>query len=110
MTLITGVFVAVIAGLVPLDKIALLANAGTLLAFMAVALCMLILRVRDKDRPRVFRTPLAWIVGPFCIVGCLWLFLNGLPAFTQSWFLIWNMIGLIIYLAYGMRSSRLAGK
>jgi APA family basic amino acid/polyamine antiporter len=110
MTSLTGVVVAVIAGLVPLDKIALLANAGTLLAFMAVALCMLILRVREKHRPRVFRTPLAWIVGPFCIVGCLWLFLNGLPEFTQSWFLIWNMIGLIIYLAYGMRSSRLAGK
>jgi APA family basic amino acid/polyamine antiporter len=108
MTLITGAVVAVIGGLVPLAKIALLANAGTLVAFMAVALCMLILRVREKERPRVFRAPLAWIVGPACILGCLWLFLNGLPAFTQQWFLLWNGIGLVVYLIYGVRKSRLA--
>jgi APA family basic amino acid/polyamine antiporter len=108
MTLITGAVVAVIGAFVPLDKIALLANAGTLLAFMAVALCMLILRVREKGRPRVFRVPLAWIVGPACIAGCLWLFLNGLPAFTQWWFVLWNAIGLVVYLLYGMRKSRLA--
>ena len=75
---------------------------------MAIALCMLILRVSEKDRQRVFRTPLAWIVGPACILGCLWLFLNGLPAFTQGWFLIWNGIGLVVYLLYGVRKSRLA--
>jgi APA family basic amino acid/polyamine antiporter len=108
MTLITGVVVAVIAGLVPLAKIALLANAGTLVAFMAVALCVLILRVREKDRPRVFKVPLVWIIAPACFLGCLWLFLNGLPTLTQVWFLIWNAIGLVVYLAYSVRKSRLA--
>ncbi|MGH6871313.1 MAG: amino acid permease [Rhizomicrobium sp.] len=108
MTVLTGIVVAAIAAIVPLAKIALLANAGTLCAFIAVALCMLVLRLRDPARPRVFRTPLPWIVGPVCILGCLYLFLTGLPSFTQWWFLIWNAGGLLIYFLYSMRASRLA--
>jgi APA family basic amino acid/polyamine antiporter len=108
MTVLTGIVVAVIAAVVPLDKIALLANAGTLCAFIAVAVCMLVLRLRDPNRTRAFRTPLPWVVGPVCILGCLYLFLNGLPQFTQWWFVIWNGIGLAVYFLYGMRASRLA--
>ncbi len=108
MTVLTGIVVALIAAVVPLDKIALLANAGTLCAFIAVAVCMMTLRVRDPGRVRAFRTPLPWVVGPVCVVGCLYLFLNGLPQFTQWWFVIWNGIGLVLYFLYGMRASRLA--
>jgi basic amino acid/polyamine antiporter, APA family len=108
MTVLTGIVVAVIAAMVPLDKIALLANAGTLCAFIAVAVCMMVLRVRDPNRPRAFRTPLPWVVGPVCVLGCLYLFLTGLPAFTQWWFVIWNGVGLALYFLYGMRASRLA--
>jgi basic amino acid/polyamine antiporter, APA family len=108
MTVLTGIVVALIAAVVPLDKIALLANAGTLCAFIAVAVCMLVLRRRDPNRTRAFSTPLPWVVGPVCIVGCLYLFLNGLPEFTQWWFVIWNGVGLAVYFLYGMRKSRLA--
>lgn len=108
MTTITGLAVAAIAGLLPLGQIAALANAGTLAAFVAVAVCMLVLRVRDPNRPRVFRTPMPWIIGPACIIGCLYLFLNGLPHFTQMAFLIWNGIGLLLYFLYGVWSSKLA--
>ncbi|HEY2070863.1 MAG TPA: amino acid permease [Rhizomicrobium sp.] len=108
MTVITGAVVAVLAATLNLGQIAELANAGTLCAFIAVALCMLVLRVRDPARPRVFRTPLAWVVGPVCIVGCLYLFLTGLPGFTQWWFLGWNAAGLAVYFLYSMRASRLA--
>ncbi|HEX3653171.1 MAG TPA: amino acid permease [Rhizomicrobium sp.] len=108
MTALTGIVVAVLAATLKLDQIALLANAGTLCAFVAVALSMLVLRARDPGRVRPFRTPLPWIVGPVCIVGCLYLFLNGLPAFTQWWFLFWNAIGIIFYFAYGAWRSRLA--
>ena len=108
MTVITGICVAGIAAVVPLDKIALLANAGTLCAFIAVAVCMLVLRRRDPNRVRAFRAPLAWVVGPICILGCLYLFLTGLPAFTQWWFVVWNGVGLVVYFLYGMRKSRLA--
>jgi APA family basic amino acid/polyamine antiporter len=110
MTVITGIVVAVMAATLRLDEIALLANAGTLFAFAAVALSMLVLRRREPNRLRLFRAPLAWIVGPVCIIGCLYLFLNGLPAFTQVWFLGWNAVGLVVYLAYSMRASRLANQ
>jgi APA family basic amino acid/polyamine antiporter len=108
MTALTGIVVAALAATLKLDQIALLANAGTLCAFVAVALSMLVLRVRDPNRARPFRTPLPWIVGPVCIVGCLYLFLNGLPAFTQWWFLFWNTGGIVLYFAYGAGRSRLA--
>lgn len=106
MTAVTALLVAVLAGVARLDEIAALANAGTLAAFTAVALCMLVLRLRDPDRPRRFRAPLAWIVGPVAIAGCLYLFAS-LPATTQRWFVLWNALGLVAYLIYGRRHSRL---
>lgn len=108
MTAVTGAVVAAMAATLRLDEIALLANAGTLAAFIAVATSMLVLRWRDPGRARAFRTPMPWIVGPVCIVGCLYLFLNGLPRFTQAWFLAWNGFGLAVYLLYSARRSNLA--
>jgi basic amino acid/polyamine antiporter, APA family len=105
-TLFTAVFVAALAGVARLDEIAALANAGTLAAFIAVAVCMLVLRRREPTRPRVFRTPLAWVVGPLAILGCLYLFAS-LPRVTQWWFLLWNAIGVVAYFAYGRRNSLL---
>ncbi len=106
-TLFTAVLVAALAGVARLDEIAALANAGTLAAFTAVAACMLVLRKREPDRTRTFRTPLAWIVGPLAILGCLYLFLS-LPSKTQLYFAIWNVIGLVAYVAYGRRNAVLA--
>ncbi|MDB5700550.1 MAG: amino acid permease [Sphingomonadales bacterium] len=105
ITMITAVVVAILAGVTPLAKIAALANAGTLLAFIAVSACMLILRRREPDRKRVFRTPLAWVVGPVAILGCLYLFYS-LPHQTQAFFLIWNLFGLICYAGWRAIGSR----
>ena len=106
-TLFTAVFVAALAGVARLDEIAALANAGTLAAFIAVAVCLLVLRKREPNRPRVFRTPMAWLVGPLAIFGCLYLFFS-LPVRTQLWFGLWNAIGLAIYFAYARQKSLLA--
>lgn len=103
-TAFTAVLVAALAGVARLDEIAALANAGTLAAFTAVAACMLVLRRREPDRPRSFRTPLAWFVGPLAIAGCLYLFFS-LPSRTQLYFAIWNVIGLVAYVAYGRRNA-----
>ncbi|WP_066098531.1 amino acid permease [Xanthomonas massiliensis] len=105
MTAVTAVLVAALAGVARLDEIAALANAGTLAAFTAVALCMLVLRVREPGRTRLFRTPLAWVVGPVAIAGCAYLFCS-LPATTQRWFALWNGLGIVVYLLYGRRHSR----
>ena len=69
-TLFTAVLVAALAGVARLDEIAALANAGTLAAFTAVGLCLVVLRVREPGRVRKFRTPLAFIVGPLAVIGC----------------------------------------
>ena len=107
VTLFTAVIVGVLAGLLPLDEIAALANAGTLAAFTAVGVSLLVLRWRDPSRRRVFRAPLAWVIGPLGIAGCLYL-LFSLPTMTQLWFLVWNVVGLLIYVVWSSRHSRLA--
>jgi APA family basic amino acid/polyamine antiporter len=106
MTVLTGIVVAAIGATWNINQIVEVANAGTLCAFIAVALCMLVLRLREPNRLRVFRSPLPWIVGPVCIVGCLYLFFNGLTQFTQLFFLGWNAAGLILYFLFGVWQSR----
>lgn len=96
ITLFTAVVVAILAGLVPLNDLVALANAGTLTAFIAVCLAMLALRVRDPGAKRLFRTPLPWVTGIVGILGCAYLFYS-LPQQTQVWFLLWNVFGLGLY-------------
>jgi APA family basic amino acid/polyamine antiporter len=104
ITLFTAVVVGVLAGIVPLADLAALANAGTLTAFAAVAVCMLIMRRRAPDTPRAFRTPFAWPVALVAILGCLYLFYS-LPQRTQIWFLGAHIFGFILYFLYGARRS-----
>jgi len=107
MTLITGVIVATIAGLLPLQQIAELANAGTLVAFIAVAVCMMVMRVKAPDHPRVFSAPAPRLIGVLSTLGCAYLFVS-LPEATVERFFIWNAIGLLIYLVYARHKSALA--
>jgi len=107
ITVFTAIVTSALAGIARLDEIAALANAGTLIAFIAVAACMLVLRKRDPQRLRTFRAPLAWLIGPIAILGCAYLF-TSLPTKTQLWCLAWNAFGLLVYLLYARRSSLLA--
>jgi APA family basic amino acid/polyamine antiporter len=107
VTLLTGVMAALIAGAMPLAGIAALANAGTLAAFIATALAVLVLRRRRPELERPFRTPLVWLVAPAAILGCLYLF-TSLTADTIKFFFAWNAIGVLAYFAYARRNSRLA--
>jgi APA family basic amino acid/polyamine antiporter len=107
ITAVTAVLVSVLAALIPLDVIASLANAGTLCAFIAVAVCVLVSRRRDPGAKRPFRTPLVWLVAPIAILGCLYLF-TSLQSTTQISFFIWNGIGLAIYFLYARRRASIA--
>jgi APA family basic amino acid/polyamine antiporter len=104
ITLLTGISIAVVAAFFRLDEIAELANAGTLLAFIAVGACLMVLRRRAPDAPRLFRCPAPYLVGTLAILGCLYL-LFSLPTATIVRFIVWNMIGLAVYFAYGWRHS-----
>ncbi|WP_298808283.1 amino acid permease [uncultured Sphingomonas sp.] len=104
ITVMTAVLVAIIAGVMPIDAIAALANAGTLAAFIAVCVAMLVMRRRAPDAPRTFRTPAAWPVGIVGVLGCLYLF-SSLPSRTQLYFVLWNAAGLVLYFAWGRRRA-----
>lgn len=104
VTVITGLWVAGVAGFFRLDEIAELANAGTLLAFIATAACMMILRKRAPDLPRVFRCPQPMVVGGLAIAGCIYL-IASLPNTTLWRFALWNLLGILVYLAYGRLRS-----
>jgi len=96
VTLVTAALVSILAGLLPLGTIVELANAGTLAAFIAVAVCVMVMRQRDPERVRPFKTPGAFILAPFAIIGCLYLFLS-LNQITQVFFFVWMAIGLVVY-------------
>jgi APA family basic amino acid/polyamine antiporter len=104
ITLITGVSIALVAGIFRLDEIAELANAGTLIAFMAVGACLMILRRRSPELPRLFRCPQPYVVGTLTILGCAYL-LFSLPESTLIRFGAWNVIGLLFYYLYSRSRS-----
>ncbi len=106
VTMMTGVGVAALAAFFPVGQLADLANAGTLYAFLMVAVAVWMLRRREPTRERPFRVPALWLVAPLTIIGCLFLFFN-LPASAMLALLIWGGIGLVIYYAYGYRKSHL---
>jgi APA family basic amino acid/polyamine antiporter len=104
ITIFTAIVTSIFAGLIPLDAIAALANAGTLAAFVAVCAAMLVLRRREPDRERKFRAPAATLVGLVGILGCIYLFIS-LPTRTQLLFLVAQAIGIGLYFLYGSRAA-----
>lgn len=66
---------------------------------------MLVMRRREPGYPRLFRSPLPWLVGPSAILGCLYLF-SSLSLKTQLFFLCWNVLGLVYYLTRKLRENR----
>jgi len=104
VTIITGIFVAIAAALLPVGQLADISNSGTLFAFFMVSIAVLVLRVREPNRHRPFRTPAVWVIAPLSIVGCLALYFN-LPVDAMLVLPVWGGLGLVIYFLYGYRKS-----
>jgi len=107
ITMITGVFVALFAAFFPVGVLADVSNSGTLFAFAAVAVAVLVLRRTDPSRPRPFRTPAVVVTAPLAAAGCLYLFFS-LSKETQVLFVSWAAVGLVVYFLYGYRKSHVA--
>lgn len=104
VTLFTGIAVAIAGALFPVGQLADISNSGTLFAFFMVSIAVLILRVKEPNRHRPFKTPLVWIIAPLAAIGCLGLFWN-LPHDAKMVLPIWGGIGLVFYFLYGFRKS-----
>lgn len=105
-TILTGVAVGVCAMFTSIDEMVDLTNIGTLFAFILVCLGILILRKRDPERRRAFRTPFVPLVPVLGILSCGYLML-GLPWITWLRFALWLLVGLAIYFLYGKKRSGL---
>ena len=108
-TVITGIGIAVLAAVFPLDVLGELTSMGTLIAFASVCAGVLILRRTQPQLPRPFRIPFAWAICLAGIGSCL-LLLSTMTAHNWMLMVIWTVIGFVIYAAYGFRHSRLRGQ
>src|SRR5947209_4755210 len=103
-TILTGLFVASMAGFIPLSILAEMTSIGTLFAFVIVCGAVLVMRRTNPDAKRPFRAPFVPLVPILGILTCL-LLMFSLPA--ENWYrlIIWLLIGLVIYFLYGRRHS-----
>lgn len=105
-TLLTGALVAVAAAVGDAAETYDLTNIGTLFAFAIVSIGVMVLRVVEPERHRPFRVPFVWVVGTLGAAACAFIMV-GLP--VQAWerFGLWLLLGLLVYVFYGYRHSRL---
>jgi basic amino acid/polyamine antiporter, APA family len=102
-----GIIMSLIAGLMPLGDLAELVNIGTLAAFAFVCLGVIILRITQPELPRPFRSPFSPLFPVLGMLSCGGLMLF-LPALTWLRFVIWLVIGLIVYFTYSINNSQLS--
>ncbi len=103
----TGIVVSLVAGIVPLDRLADLTNIGTLFAFVAVSIGVVVLRKTEPNLKRAFKVPLVPWIPILAVISCGYLLLQ-LSRTTWISFVIWFAIGLVVYFTYGRRHSKLA--
>ncbi len=105
-TIAVGLFVAILAGTIDIGVAAELTNIGTLFAFVLVAIGIWILRVKQPDSPRKFKTPAFKIVCSLCVLICLGLMI-ALPYITWIRFVLWMVLGVGVYFLFGYKHSQL---
>jgi APA family basic amino acid/polyamine antiporter len=105
-TIITGVTVAIVAGLTPINVLGEMTSIGTLFAFVVVCAAVLILRSKRPDARRPFRVPFGPVIPVLGVISCVYLMVN-LTVMTWMRFLVWLDLGMIIYWFYGRTHSPL---
>jgi APA family basic amino acid/polyamine antiporter len=105
ITIVVGVLVAILATFTSIDVLAELVNVGTLFAFILVSLGVIFLRRSRPDLERAFRVPWVPVIPVLAALICFYLMLN-LAVETWLRFVVWMIIGLLIYAGYGYRHSR----
>jgi len=105
-TIVTGGIVACFAAVFTVREAGSLVSIGTLLAFVIVSVGVLVLRVREPELPRKFKTPWVWFVAPMGVISAGYLMIS-LPWLTWERLIYWFAIGIVIYFGYSVYHSRL---
>ncbi len=105
-TLLVGLIISVIAALTPIDRISEMCSMGTLLAFSMVCLAVLMLRVTQPKLERPYKTPAVFVVAPLGVGFNLFL-MSQVRENTWYAFLIWGVIGMLVYFLYSQKHSHL---
>ncbi len=108
-TIITGVVVALVAGLVPIQILGEMTSIGTLFAFVIVCSAVMVLRAKRPDARRPFKVPGGPIIPILGTISCIYLMLS-LSVMTWVRFLVWLDIGMVIYWFYGRTHSPLVDR
>jgi APA family basic amino acid/polyamine antiporter len=106
-SILTGIGVSIVSAVFTVREAGSLVSIGTLLAFVIVSIGVLVLRIREPELPRTFKTPMVWVVAPLGAASALYL-MWFLPWRTWERLIIWFVIGMIVYFLYGVHRSNLA--
>lgn len=105
-TIFVGFIVSVVAALTPIDKVSELCSSGTLLAFAMICAAVWLLRVREPNLERPYRTPALPVIATLGILANLYLMYN-LRTDTKIAFVVWGTLGIIVYFLYSRKHSKL---
>lgn len=103
-TIVTGLLIALIAAFTNIDEVIDLTNIGTLFAFVLVCFGIIILRVKEPSKHRTFKVPLSPLVPLLGVASCIFL-MTGLPGITWVRFVVWLIVGLLVYFFYSINHS-----
>jgi APA family basic amino acid/polyamine antiporter len=109
ITVLVGVLIALAASVFPIGKLEEMVNVGTLFAFVLVSAGVIVLRRTRPDLRRDFRAPWVPWLPIAAILACVWLMLN-LTLLTWIRFVVWMVVGVVLYFAYGRSHSVQGGR
>ena len=105
-TIIVAVVISLLAGLIPINFLAEMTSIGTLVAFITVAIGVIVLRQRNPELPRSFKVPLYPVLPILAILGSLWI-ISSLRLITIYVFVVWVALAFVWYLVYARKHSHL---
>ena len=105
-TIVTGVIIALVAAFTNIDEVIDLTNIGTLFAFVLVCFGIIILRVKEPHKHRTFKVPFNPVIPLLGVASCIFL-MTGLPGVTWIRFVVWLIVGLVVYFSYSIHNSLL---